>query len=111
MSTAHQPVIGQRSLSLYRLYNLAVLADPYPLPQQDVTLGGKRFPAGNRSSRSWAQPIAILSGFHNQIDLILRVTTANILHSGPAPTTALALRWAALKRTSLSTHCSGEFLS
>ena len=31
MSTVHQPTVDQRSLSLYRLYNPAVLADPYPL--------------------------------------------------------------------------------
>jgi pimeloyl-[acyl-carrier protein] synthase len=31
MSTVHQPIVDQRSLSLYRLYNPAVLADPYPL--------------------------------------------------------------------------------
>jgi cytochrome P450 len=31
MSTVHQPMVDQRSLSLYRLYNPAVLADPYPL--------------------------------------------------------------------------------
>jgi hypothetical protein len=110
MSTAHQPVIGQRSLSLYRLYNLAVLADPYPLPQQDVTLGGKRFPAGNRSSRSWAQPIAILSGSHNRIDSTLHVTTINISHSEPDPTTALAPHWDALKQTWPSARCWGEFL-
>lgn len=31
MSSVHEPVIDQRSLSLYRLYDPAVLADPYPL--------------------------------------------------------------------------------
>jgi len=31
MSPVHEPVIDQRSLSLYRLYDPAVLADPYPL--------------------------------------------------------------------------------
>jgi len=31
MSTVRQPIVDQRSLSLYRLYNPAVLADPYPL--------------------------------------------------------------------------------
>jgi cytochrome P450 len=31
MSSVHQPIIDQRTLSLYRLYNPAVLADPYPL--------------------------------------------------------------------------------
>lgn len=31
MSSVHEPVIEQRSLSLYRLYDPAVLADPYPL--------------------------------------------------------------------------------
>ena len=31
MSSIHQPIIDQRTLSLYRLYNPAVLADPYPL--------------------------------------------------------------------------------
>jgi cytochrome P450 len=31
MSSVHQPIIDQRALSLYRLYNPAVLADPYPL--------------------------------------------------------------------------------
>lgn len=31
MSSVQQPVIDPRSLSLYRLYNPAVLADPYPL--------------------------------------------------------------------------------
>ncbi len=31
MSALNQPIIDQRTLSLYRLYNPAVLADPYPL--------------------------------------------------------------------------------
>lgn len=31
MSSVHQPTIDQRTLSLYRLHNPAVLADPYPL--------------------------------------------------------------------------------
>lgn len=31
MSSVHQPLIDQRTLSLYRLYDPAVLADPYPL--------------------------------------------------------------------------------
>jgi pimeloyl-[acyl-carrier protein] synthase len=31
MSTVRQPIVDQRNLSLYRLYNPAVLADPYPL--------------------------------------------------------------------------------
>jgi cytochrome P450 len=31
MSSVHQPIIDQRTLSLYRLHNPAVLADPYPL--------------------------------------------------------------------------------
>jgi len=31
MPPVHQPIIDQRALSLYRLYDPAVLADPYPL--------------------------------------------------------------------------------
>jgi len=31
MSSVHPPIIDQRNLSLYRLYNPAILADPYPL--------------------------------------------------------------------------------
>jgi pimeloyl-[acyl-carrier protein] synthase len=31
MSAVHQPINDQRTLSLYQLYNPAVLADPYPL--------------------------------------------------------------------------------
>jgi cytochrome P450 len=31
MSAVHQPINDQRALSLYQLYNPAVLADPYPL--------------------------------------------------------------------------------
>jgi cytochrome P450 len=31
MSCVHQPITDQRALSLYRLYNPAILADPYPL--------------------------------------------------------------------------------
>jgi cytochrome P450 len=31
MSSVHQPINDQRALSLYQLYNPAILADPYPL--------------------------------------------------------------------------------